>query len=119
MPDEMRAMLDAVVDLSPDPRWIVDASGKVVAFNVAYDTWWTAIGGVAPQLADLQQRAQRGRSIIADVRLIAGGIERTYTIAARAVGSGGVAFSASEVRVSAEEGTRAVELALMHLFGSS
>ena len=76
-----RAMLDALVDLSPDPLWVLDAAGAVVACNSAFHRWWTQVTGIAPvpgaalqggapQLADLQRRALSGRSIMANIRVI-------------------------------------------------
>ncbi len=125
-----RAMLDALVDLSPDPLWVIDPGGIAVTFNSAFQRWWSAVTGItavagttldgaAPQLAELQRRALAGRSIMANVRLIVAGIERTYTLHARPVETGGVAFTAREVATDADAGERAVELALMHLFASN
>lgn len=125
-----RAVLDALVDLSPDALWVVDAGGRVVVCNSAFQRWWhdatgsaPALGqplaGGAPQLADLQRRALTGRSIMANVRLVLGGIERTYTLSARPVDSGGVAFTARELTAEGEVAERGVELALLHLFASS
>jgi PAS domain S-box-containing protein len=125
-----RAMLDALVDLSPDPLWVIEPGGIAVTFNSAFQRWWSAVTGVTPvagvsldgavpQLADLQRRALAGRSIMANVRLIVAGIERTYTLHARPVETGGVAFTAREIATDADAGERATELALMHLFASN
>ena len=119
MANDLRATVDAIVDLSPDPLWVLDGAGTMVASNSAYQRWWGEIGGHAPELADLQRRALSGRSIMANVRLIANGVERMYSVHARPVASGGVAFAAREVMAGAEEGARATELALMHLFASN
>jgi PAS domain S-box-containing protein len=115
-----RAMLDALVDLSPDPVWVIDATGATVASNSAFQRWQRdiALGG-APQLAELQRRALTGRSIMANIRLITAGIERTFAIHARPVETGGVAFTAREVAEDGHGSDRAVELALMHLFASN
>ncbi|HYC61342.1 MAG TPA: ATP-binding protein [Thermoanaerobaculia bacterium] len=110
-----RATLDALVDLSPDPLWVIDASGSVIASNSAFQRW----SGAGPQLAELQRRALAGRSIMANVRLIVGGVERTYAVHARPVESGGVAFTAREVLHDGDGSERALELALMHLFASN
>ncbi|HEY0160834.1 MAG TPA: ATP-binding protein [Thermoanaerobaculia bacterium] len=125
-----RAMLDALVDLSPDPLWVLDGAGALVTDNSAFQRWWIELTGIAPaagvalkggppQLADLQRRALSGRSIMANIRLIAGGIERTYTLQARPVETGGVAFTAREVAPEGEGSERAMELALLHLFASN
>lgn len=125
-----RAMLDALVDLSPDPLWVIDPGGIAVTFNSAFQRWWSAVTGVtpiagttldgaAPPLAELHRRALAGKSIMANVRLIVAGIERTYTLHARPVETGGVAFTAREVASDTDAGERAVELALMHLFASN
>ncbi|HKR66663.1 MAG TPA: PAS domain-containing protein, partial [Thermoanaerobaculia bacterium] len=126
-----RAMLDALVDLSPDPLWVLDAAGVVVAHNSAFQRWWAELSGGAapgvgdlleggaPQLADLQRRALVGRSIMANVRVIVSGVERTYTFHARPVESGGVAFTARELPPEGDGAERAVELALLHLFASN
>ncbi|MEA2465050.1 MAG: hypothetical protein QOJ98_2797 [Acidobacteriota bacterium] len=125
-----RAMLDALVDLSPDPLWVLDAAGAVVTCNSAFHRWWNevtgtapvlgaALQGGAPQLADLQRRALSGRSIMANIRVIVAGIERTYTFNARPVDTGGVAFTAREVAAQGDSPERGVELALLHLFASS
>ena len=125
-----RAMLDALVDLSPDPLWVLDGAGAVVACNSAFHRWWKELTGMAaalgvvleggaPQLADLQRRALSGRSIMANIRVIVAGIERTYTLQARPVDTGGVAFTAREVAPDGEGSERAVELALLHLFASA
>lgn len=114
-----RAMLDALVDLSPDPLWVIDASGATLAFNSAFQRWQSELAdGGDPQLHELQRRALQGRSIMANIRLLAGGVERMFAIHARPVETGGVAFTAHEVTES--DGTeRAIELALMHLFSSN
>ncbi|MDQ3283242.1 MAG: ATP-binding protein [Acidobacteriota bacterium] len=125
-----RAMLDALVDLSADPLWVVDAAGIVITSNSAFHRWWNdvtgtmpaigaALEGGAPQLAELQRRALGGRSIMANVRVIVAGIERTYTLTARPVETGGVAFTAREVPAETEGVERGVELALLHLFASN
>jgi signal transduction histidine kinase len=125
-----RAVLDAVVDLSPDPLWVVDAGGKLVACNSAFQRWWRDATGTTPpaggppaggppQLAELQRRALEGRSIMANIRLILGGVERTYTLSARPVENGGVAFTSRELTGEGEVAERGVELALLHLFASS
>ena len=115
-----RAMLDALVDLSPDPVWVIDAGGVVVASNSAFQRWQRDIAqGGGPQLAELQRRALGGHSIMANIRLIAAGIERTFAIHARPVDTGGVAFTAREAAEDGEGSDRAIELALMHLFASN
>ncbi len=125
-----RAMLDALVDLSPDPLWVLDAAGAMVTCNSAFQRWWKEVTGIAPvpgaalegsapQLADLQRRALSGRSIMANIRAIVSGIERTYTFNARPVETGGVAFTAREVAAESDASERGVELALLHLFASS
>src|SRR5688500_15933099 len=115
-----RAMLDALVDLSPEPVWLIGATGSIIASNSAFQRWHRDIApGAAPQLAELQSRALAGRSIMANIRLIAAGIERTFTVHARPVETGGVAFTAREAAQEGEGSERAVELALMHLFASS
>lgn len=125
-----RAMLDALVDLSPDPLWVVDAGGAVVTCNSAFQRWWNEVTGIAPapgaaleggapQLAELQRRALSGRSIMANVRVIVAGIERIYTLHARPVETGGVAFTAREAAAEADAPERGVELALLHMFASS
>jgi PAS domain S-box-containing protein len=125
-----RATLDALVDLSPDPLWVLDAAGAMVTCNSAFQRWWhdltgstpaagAALAGGVPQLADLQRRALTGRSIMASIRLVVSGVERTYTFHARPVETGGVAFTAREVAVEEDVGERGVELALLHLFASS
>jgi PAS domain S-box-containing protein len=125
-----RAMLDALVDLSPDPLWVLDPAGAVVTSNSAFQRWWKEVTGIAPtigaalqggapQLADLQRRALSGRSIMANIRVIVAGIERTYTFNARPVETGGVAFTAREVAAESDSPERGVELALLHLFASS
>ncbi|MFL6246181.1 MAG: ATP-binding protein [Thermoanaerobaculia bacterium] len=115
-----RATLDALVDLSPDPVWVIDAAGSLVASNSAFQRWQRDIAhGGGPQLAELQRRALAGRSIMANVRLIAAGIERTYAIHARPVDTGGVAFTAREAEEEREGSERSIELALMHLFASN
>ncbi|HEX8255925.1 MAG TPA: ATP-binding protein [Thermoanaerobaculia bacterium] len=125
-----RAMLDALADLSPDPMWLVDNGGAVVTCNSAFQRWWieltgrapaagAVLEGGAPQLADLQRRALSGRSIMTNVRAIAAGVERTYTVQARPIEAGGVAFSARLLPVENDSPGAGVELALLHLFASS
>lgn len=117
-----RALLDALVDLSPDPVWLIDAGGTLLAANSAYQRWQRDVAaGAAPQLAELQRRALGGRSIMANIRMIAGGIERTFAVYARPIESeaGGVAFTAREAAPEGDGDDRAVELALLHLFASS
>jgi signal transduction histidine kinase len=119
-----RPIFDALVDLSPDPVWIVDASGNVIHCNTAYTRWWAEIGGASVRIGELQRRAFEGRSIVADVRLIVAGVERTYAIHARPTEGEGpveaVAFTARDTSRDAPAGTEtAIELALMHLFAST
>jgi len=126
-----RAAFDAVVAVCPDPMWVVDAGGFLIAFNDAFEHWWrevsgtvpilgNAIEGRPPRVTELQRRALDGRSAMTDVRLIVSGIERTYAIHAQpAAEAGGAAFAA---RVSTREAPyvseTSIELALMHLFAS-
>jgi PAS domain S-box-containing protein len=115
-----RAMLDALVDLSPDPLWVIDATGATIAFNSAFQRWQGELAdGGDPQLEELQRRALKGRSIMANVRLVAAGVERMFAIHARPVETGGVAFTAHEVAPEGDGTERAIELALMHLFASN
>ena len=119
-----RAVFDALVDLSPDPVWIVDANGSVIHSNTAYTRWWEEIGDASGRIAELQRRAFEGRSILADVRLIVGGVERTYAIHAQPAESDSpvevVAFTARDTsRVAPAGSETAIELALMHLFAST
>lgn len=107
-----RAMLDALVDLSPDPSWVIDGAGTIVAANSAFQRWQDQI---APQLEPLQRRALTGRSIMADIRVA----DRTFSLQARPVDGGGVAFVARVVESEHDGSTRAIELALMHLFAST
>src|SRR5256885_241870 len=127
-----RAAVDAVLDLSPDPVWLVDRDDTMAAFNRPFAGWWTSISGQAPRigsplhgstpvLRDAQRRVLAGRSMVVDVRLIAGGVERPYAIHGRPVESIGAvdaaAFLARELTdAEAGGGGGAVELALMHLF---
>src|SRR5262245_36169829 len=105
-----RAVLDALVDLSPDPSWAIDGAGVIVAANSAYQRWQSEL---APQLAELQRRALQGRSIHINVRVS----DRTFAVHGRPVESGGVAFTARVVEEDDSE--RSLELSLMRLFASN
>lgn len=126
-----RGAFDAVVDVCPDPMWVVDAGGFLIAFNAAFEQWWREVSGTTPTLGnaiegrpqrivELQRRALEGRAAMTDVRLIVRGIEQTFAIHAQpAAAAGGAAFAA---RIATHEAPyvseTSIELALMHLFAS-
>lgn len=122
-------MTDALVDLSPDPLWVLDREGVAITFNSAFQRWWHDLSGCWPtrnsrpdgatqQIAEIQQRALSGRSIMANVRFSVAAAERTFTLYARPIGTGGAAFTVREAVLEGERAERGVELALLHLFAS-
>jgi signal transduction histidine kinase len=125
-----RTVIDALADVALDPLWIVDAGGFLLTGNAAFQRWWHELTGTRPErgqlldgrpprLAELERRALDGRSVMSDIRLVAGGVERTYAIHARPAGPEGAAFTAREERSDAAAGIEgSVELALLHLFAS-
>lgn len=127
-----RGVVDALLDLSPDPVWLVDSEGLVTAFNRPFARWWTSVAGMAPRaraplegatpaLRDAQRRVLAGRSMVVDLRLVVDGVEQPYAVHGRPVGLPGdvdaAAFLAREVaETGLGAGEMAVELSLLHLF---
>ena len=147
---EERAMLPAIaidervddatatlLDLTPDPLWIVDAAGNVTTFNSAFERWWNALTGASARpgmrfdapddtsLRDVFTRVLGGRTVLADFRVVIWGTERTFTLQAQPMTSAGAnhgairgaAFIAREItHQTTQPHEAALELALVHLF---
>ena len=123
-----------LLDLSPDPLWLVDASGAITTFNAAFERWWKALTGVdavtgmpfgaadQPSLHDLFARVFRGRTVLADLRVVIWGTERTFTLQAQPMtGDDGAIHSAAFIAREVTHQTMqpheaALELALVNLF---
>jgi len=113
------AVLDALFELAPDPVWLVDEEGTVVRFNEPFGWWRAATPSIAETLDLTRQRALGGHKVMADVRGLVGGIERTFAVHALHLPGVGVLFMArdlGEPAVLADDA--ATERALLHLFTS-
>src|SRR5438477_4073641 len=124
-----------LLDLTPDPLWLVDASGGVATFNAAFERWWKALTGAdavagmrfdaphEPSLRDVLSRVLAGRSVLSDLRVVIWGTERTFTLQGQPVshsdGIDAAAFIAREVtHQMTQPHEAALELALVHLFSA-
>ena len=121
-----------LLDLTPDPLWIVDAAGNITTFNAAFERWWKALTGAsattgmrfdAPNDASLREvftRVLTGRTVLADLRVVIWGTERTFTLQAQPISNdeaiAGAAFIAREINQTTQPHEAALELALVHLF---
>jgi|GEM_PF-1185741 len=130
-PDRQR--LSSLLDGLPDPAWIVDAGGTLVDFNAAFVGFLRTLerearrgipfheliaGTEQDELwDDLAKRVRTGRSVAADVRFHATGVERAYTIHGSPVDDTAF-FVAREVTVPHALLEDSLELALMRLFST-
>jgi len=122
-----------LLDLTPDPLWIVDAAGSVTTFNAAFERWWNALTGASARpgmrfdapndtsLRDVYARVLTGRTVLADFRVVIWGTERTFTLQAQPISNAGAidgaAFIAREItHQTTQPHEAALELALIHLF---
>src|SRR5438477_10192601 len=97
--ERVETAASALLDLTPDPLWLVDASGNVATFNAAFERWWKALTGAdalpgmhfdapnEPSLHDLLSRVLAGRTVLADIHVVIWGTERTFTLQAQPVSS--------------------------------
>jgi len=122
-----------LLDLTPDPLWLVDTAGNVTTFNAAFDRWWHALTGLEaaagmrfelsnqPSVREILARVLAGRTVLSDLRVVIWGTERTFTVHAQPVSNGSsiaaAAFLAREVtHQMTQPHEAALELALVHLF---
>src|SRR5215212_8822467 len=91
-----RQLLSSLLDGLPDPAWLIDGDGVLVDFNAAFVAFLRAESREARRgfafldlvartdheelWRDLTSRVHGGRSVAADARFNASGIERAYTI---------------------------------------
>lgn len=112
-------VVDAVFDLSPDPVWLVSDGGEVVRHNAAFTRWSQRATSLDDALGEVRVRALRGRTVMTDVRVTVGGIERTFAVHAIRVEGAGVLFLARDLgELAALPSDAAIERALLHLFTS-
>src|SRR5258707_6370814 len=126
------ALSNALLDLVPDPLWVVDQAGQVTTYNAAFERWWVAVSGHAPHqgmkidpttsLHDAQQRALDGRTVMIDSPIVVSSTARTYAIYARPLADGGTVVAAGLIAREIEERSQAtevtIELALTNLFAA-
>lgn len=118
----------------PDPAWVLDSAGLLLDFNTAFVALVRAAEQREPRRgipfrelfagteqeelwSDVTARVQTGRSVTADARFHAAGVERAYTIHGTP-SPGGAFFVAREVTVHHSLRDDSLELALMRLFSS-
>src|SRR5258708_38510728 len=75
-------LVEAILQANPDPVWIVDGDGEVIASNQAFARWRTTVqdDGAVSSWADAQRRALDGRAVVMDVHLVVSGIERSFAV---------------------------------------
>src|SRR5436305_13352786 len=75
-------LVEAILEASPDPMWVVDSEGEVIAANRAFVRWRTTVqaDGAISSWADAQRRALDGRAVVMDVHLVISGIERSFAV---------------------------------------
>ena len=126
-----RERWSSLLDGLPDPAWIIDAGGTLLDFNAAFAGFLRALDREARRgipfhelvagteqeelWDDLTKRVRTGRSVAADARIQAAGVERAYTIHGSPVQDTAF-FVAREVTVQHALRDDSLELALMRVF---
>src|SRR5229473_437526 len=115
-------LVEAILQASPDPVWIVDGDGEVIASNHAFGRWRTTVqdDGAVSSWADAQRRALDGRAVVMDVHLVVSGIERSFAVHGYPVKDRRCAvMMAREIMGSERQAADiSIELALNRLFAS-
>jgi signal transduction histidine kinase len=113
-------LLDAILEAGPDPMWIVDREGEVIAANRAFARWRTTVhaDGAISSWAEAQRRALDGRAVVMDVHLVVSGIERSFAVHGYPVKDGSCAVMMSREITGMERQAQdvSIELALNRLF---
>jgi signal transduction histidine kinase len=113
-------LVDAILEASPDPMWIVDREGEVIAANRAFARWRTTVhaDGAISSWAEAQRRALEGRAVVMDVHLVVSGIERSFAVHGYPVKDGSCAVMMSREITGIERQAQdvSIELALNRLF---
>jgi signal transduction histidine kinase/putative methionine-R-sulfoxide reductase with GAF domain len=113
-------LVDAILEASPDPMWIVDREGEVIAANRAFARWRTTVhaDGAISSWAEAQRRALEGRAVVMDVHLVVSGIERSFAVHGYPVKDGSCAVMMSREITGMERQAQdvSIELALNRLF---
>src|SRR5258708_33580554 len=75
-------LVEAILQANPDPVWIVDGDGEVIASNPAFARWRMTVqnDGAVSSWADAQRRALDGRAVVMDVHLVVSGVERSFAV---------------------------------------
>lgn len=123
----------SILDGLPDPAWMIDGAGVLVAFNAAFAGFIRAMGREAAAAIpfrelvagtdreelwrDLVTRVLGGRMVAADARFVSGGNERAYMIHGTPTRDGSF-FFAREVTVHHALREDSLELALTRLFAT-
>ena len=109
------AVLETLLELTPDPVWLVDDRGTVTRSNAAFARWRGFADAAAVTLETIRKRANEGRNVMANVDVLTGGIERTFAVHAQRVYNHTVLFVAHDLGESSttEGGT---ERGLLNLF---
>src|SRR5216684_6976240 len=115
-------LVEALLEASPDPVWVVGRDGAVIAFNQAYVRWTAFVReeGAVSSWEDAQGRALNGRSVMMDVHLMVSGVDRNFAVHAYPVKGGRCAvMMVREIAVSERQSAdQSIELALNRLFAS-
>src|SRR5258708_279006 len=115
-------LVEAILQASPDPVWIVDGDGEVIASNPAFARWRMTVpdDGSVSSWADAQRRALDGRAVVMDVHLVVSGVERSFAVHGYPVKDRQCAvMMAREIIGSERQATDiSIELALNRLFAS-
>ncbi len=115
-------LVEALLEASPDPVWVVGRDGAVVAFNQAYARWTAFVQeeGAVTSWKDAQQRALNGRAVVMDAHLVVSGVERNFAVHAHPVKDGnGAVMMVREIAAGGRQSADlSIELALNRLFAS-
>jgi len=119
MPDRL---IEALLEASPDPVWIVSENGEVIASNKAFARWRLTVqeDGAISSWADAQRRALDGRAVVMDVHLVTSGIERSFAVHGYPVRDRRCAVMMAREITGSERPAAdiSIELALNRLFAS-
>ena len=114
---DAEAVAGAFFGMLADPVWLVDERLSVVRSNAAYDA--LRDHGFEQSWRALAPRVLAGRSVMSDVRAVAGGVERAFNISAVPAGENAALFIARDVSDTGRgEREDALELAVNRIFAS-
>ncbi|HKB80760.1 MAG TPA: ATP-binding protein [Thermoanaerobaculia bacterium] len=91
------ALLEAVLDLLPEPVWILDGENRVVLQNAAHVRWQVVAAGLGDLLDDARRRAAAGRPVVVEATVAIEGVEHRFAVHGSRIENAGVLFIARDI----------------------